>query len=199
MASQPIYLFEGRQADRTRAPRRLSRSALFRALSVATKRRIDREIIARAGRLPERAPFCFPVPVIFTLREPFCFKDICISILTLVGVVLIIRAYTRVHVSSYRVSVSPVVVIRNELTQALTWHCLYSVRHVDHRRRRSRTSAVPARRIVLRRRPRHLGKDTGGGARRQEQQQPASVPTLNKGASSCPFSLATSIGLQPCF
>jgi hypothetical protein len=84
-----------------------------------------------------------------------------------VGVVLIIRAYTRVHVSSYRVSVSPAIVIRHELTQALTWHCLYSVRHVDHRRRRSRTSAVPARRIVLRSRPRHPCKDTGGGARRQ--------------------------------
>jgi hypothetical protein len=78
------------------------------------------------------------------------------------GVVLIIRTYTRVHVSSYRVSVSPAAVIRHELTQALTWHCLYSVRHVDHRRRRSRTSAVP-----VRSRPRHLGRDTAGGARRQ--------------------------------
>jgi hypothetical protein len=84
-----------------------------------------------------------------------------------VGVVLIILAYTRVHVSSCRVSVSPAVVIRHELTQALTWHCLYSVRPVDHRRRRSLTSAVPAHRIVLRSRPRHLGRDTGGGARRQ--------------------------------
>jgi hypothetical protein len=80
----------------------------------------------------------------------------------------IIRAYTRVHVSSYRVSVSAIV-IRHELTQALTWHCLYSVRHVDHRRSRSRTSAISARRILLRSRPRHLGWNTGGGARRQAE------------------------------
>jgi hypothetical protein len=66
-----------------------------------------------------------------------------------------------------RVCVPSSSLIRNELTQALTWHCLYSARHVDHRRRRSRTSAAPARRIVLRRRPRHLDRDTGGGAGRQ--------------------------------
>jgi hypothetical protein len=41
-----------------------------------------------------------------------------------VGVAQIIRAYNRVHMSSYRVSVSPAVVIRHELTQSLTWHCL---------------------------------------------------------------------------
>jgi hypothetical protein len=116
-----------------------------------------------------------------------------------VGVVMIIRAYTRVHVSSYRVSVSTAVVIRHELTQALTWHCLYSLRHVDRRRRRSRTSAVPPRRIILRRRPRHLGRGTGRRSRRQAATAARVCSnTINKGGSSCPFSLAASSGLQPC-
>jgi hypothetical protein len=97
----------------------------------------------RGGRNFIAPPYEYRVIATFTIFRAYVFPH---SNPTLVGVVLIIRAYTRVYVSSYRVSVSPAVVIRHELTQALTWHCLYSVRHVDHRRRRSWTSAVPARR-----------------------------------------------------
>jgi hypothetical protein len=53
------------------------------------------------------------------------------------------------------------------LPQALTWLCLSRIRHVDHRRIRLRTSAVPARRIELGKRPQHLGRSTRGVARRQ--------------------------------
>jgi hypothetical protein len=62
MASHQISLIAARQADRTGSPRGLSRNALFRALSVATQRSIARDIINRAGRLPEHAPLLPPCP-----------------------------------------------------------------------------------------------------------------------------------------
>jgi hypothetical protein len=37
--------------------------------------------------------------------------------------------------------------IRRKLTPALPWHCLYSVRHVDHRRRRSLWHIIGERRV----------------------------------------------------
>jgi hypothetical protein len=59
------------------------------------------------------------------------------------------------------------VLTRHDRLQALTWLFLHTVGHVDHSRRHSRTSAVPARSIVLTRTPRHLGIDIEG-ARRHE-------------------------------
>jgi hypothetical protein len=54
--SYQICLIADRQADRIGALHSLSQNALFRAISVATQRSIARDIIDRAGRLPEHAP-----------------------------------------------------------------------------------------------------------------------------------------------
>jgi hypothetical protein len=77
MADHHISLIGDRQADCTVAPRALRWNALFRALSVATQRCNARDIIDRAGRLPEHIPnVASSVRINFLLRVPSCFGDL---------------------------------------------------------------------------------------------------------------------------